>query len=91
MGGYELRGRILESMMNDENRHETIYKTIGRSFISLGQMGPDDVQLICHANNVRDENRISYIKEQCKTNLHPIAQLVHEIGLQSDMKENIAA
>jgi len=91
MGNEELRDRILKGVKENTEGFETIYKTIGRSFISLAQMGPNDVKLICQANNVKDENRISYIKEQCKNNLRPIAQLVQEIAMQSDMQELIAA
>ena len=91
MGNDDLRRRIVEGVQQNKEGFETVYKMIGRRFVSLGQVGPNDAELICLANDVKDENRIGYIKEQCKNSLHPIAGLIQEIRLQGDMQDSLAA
>ena len=76
MGGAELRMRIIDGVRLKKVGYDEIYKSIGRRFITLGSLGPKDVELICHANGVHDDNLIRHINEECGNNLHNISRLL---------------
>ena len=78
MGGNELRMRIVEGVRLKKVGYDEIYKSIGRRFITLGSLGPKDVELVCRANGVYDDELISHISETCDNNLHNAAQLIHQ-------------
>jgi len=83
MGGENLRSRIIEGVRLKKIGFEDIFKSIGRRFITLASPGPRDVELICRANSIHEEDVISHVKEECKNNLHAAA---HLIQLYLDMK-----
>lgn len=75
MGGDELRTRIIEGVRLKKIGFDDIYKSIGRRFITLGSLGPKDVELVCRANGLYDEDVISHINEECD-DLHTAVQLI---------------
>ncbi len=78
MGGNELRMRIVEGVRLKKVGYDEIYKSIGRRFITLGSLGPKDVELVCRANGVYDDDLISHITDACDNNLHTAVQLIHQ-------------
>jgi hypothetical protein len=77
MGSDELRMRIIEGVRLKKVGFDEIYKTIGRRFITLGSLGPNDVDLVCRANGLNDTETISRISEYC-VNLHDAARLIDQ-------------
>ncbi len=61
LGGESLRWRIIEGVRLKKIGYDDIFKSIGRRFITLGTLGPKDVQLVCCANGVFDEEIIKHI------------------------------
>ncbi len=82
MGGDQLRMRIIEGVRLKKVGFDDIYKSIGRRFITLGCPGPKDVELVCRANGLYDEDTINHINESCH-NLHTATQLIMQ---QTQMK-----
>jgi AAA domain-containing protein len=86
MGRDELRTRIIEGVRLKKIGFDEIYKSIGRRFITLGSLGPKDVELVCRANGVYDDGVIKHISEQCDgqadggAGLHKVAELVTRYG-----------
>ena len=78
MGGNELRMRIVEGVRLKKIGYDEVYKSIGRRFITLGSLGPKDVELVCRANGVYDDDLISHITDACDNNLHTAVQLIHQ-------------
>ncbi len=78
MGGNELRMRIVEGVRMKKVGYDEIYRSIGRRFITLSSLGPKDVELVCRANGVYDEDLISHITYECDNNLHNAVQLIHQ-------------
>lgn len=88
LGNDELRNRVVEGARMNKELYAEIYNTIGRRFVTLGQAGPRDVELICRANAITDNATISEIKDCCKGNLHYATELIHKAKLQ-ETKETI--
>jgi hypothetical protein len=78
MGGAELRTRIMDGVRLKKVGYDDIYKTIGRRFITLGMIGPKDVELVAHANGLYDEDIITHINTECDNNLHTAARMIQE-------------
>ena len=78
MGGEKLRARIIEGVRLKKTGYDEIYKSIGRRFITLGCPGPKDIELVCRANGIFDEETINHIKEGSNNNLHHTTQLITE-------------
>ena len=78
MGADALRTRIVEGVRLKRVGFEEIYKSIGRRFITLSSLGPKDVELICRANGVYDDDVINHIKDECKNDLHVAARLIQQ-------------
>jgi len=76
LGCEELRTRIIEGVRLKKVGFDDIFKSIGRRFITLGNLGPKDVELVCKANGVHDEDVISYIEEASAGNLHSTTELI---------------
>ena len=79
MGAEELRSRIIDGVRLKKVGFDEIYKSIGRRFITLGSMGPRDVELVCRANGVYDEETIRAIKHESE-NLHTATMLIQQTG-----------
>jgi hypothetical protein len=75
MGGDELRTRIIEGVRLKKIGFDEIYKSIGRRFITLCSLGPKDVELVCRANGLYDEEMISIINGECD-NLHEATEMI---------------
>jgi AAA domain len=78
MGADKLRTRIIEGVRLKKIGFDEIYKSIGRRFITLGSLGPKDVDLVCRANGLYDDETISHIKQTCGNDLHLAVQLIQE-------------
>lgn len=79
LGNDTLRLRVIEGARLQKEMHESIYNAIGRRFVTLGQCGPRDVELICKANGIEDTVLITSIKEACKGNLHTVKKMTEEL------------
>ena len=76
MGDGELRMRIIDGVRLKKVGYDDIYKSIGRRFITLGSLGPKDVELVCRANGLYDEEIIKHINDECDNNLHTTTRLI---------------
>ena len=83
MGNDQLRSRILDGVRLKKVGFDDIYKSIGRRFITLGSLGPKDIELVCRANGVDEEGSITHIKEEC-ADLHAVSQMIMQ---QTDMRK----
>jgi hypothetical protein len=78
MGGELLRMRIIEGVRLKKIGYDDIFKSIGRRFITLGSLGPKDLELVCRANGLFDEDAINHMAEVAGNNLHQVTKLIHE-------------
>lgn len=78
MGGEKLRMRILEGVRLKKIGYDEIYKSIGRRFITLSTLAMRDVELVCRANGMHDEDVIKYVTTECGNNLHQATQLLKQ-------------
>ncbi len=78
MGSGDLRMRVIDGVRLKKVGFDEIYKSIGRRFITLSSLGPRDVDLVCHANGIYDEDLINHIAGACDNNLHTAIQLIHQ-------------
>ena len=76
MGDGELRMRIINGVRLKKVGYDDIYKSIGRRFITLASLGPKDVELVCRANGLYDEEIIKHINEECGNNLHTATRFI---------------
>jgi hypothetical protein len=76
MGGEKLQESITEGVRVKKAGFDDVYNNIGKRFITLGAPGPKDVELLCRANGVSDEQVIHEIKEESKSNLHTATRLI---------------
>ncbi|MBA3828664.1 MAG: ATP-binding protein [Taibaiella sp.] len=83
LGSDELRSRVVEGARLNKELHQELYNAIGRRFITLGQLGPRDVEVVCRANGVTNEATITEIKDTCRGSLHHATSLIHAARLQS--------
>ncbi len=78
MGNDELPSRIVDGVRLKKVGYDDIYKSIGRRFITLGSLGPKDVEMVCKANGVYEEELIAHINEECSNNLHTAINMIGE-------------
>ena len=76
MGRDELRTRITDGVRLKKKGFDQVYQTFGKRFITMGKLGPHDIEVICNANGLVDENIINHISEECNGSLHNITHLV---------------
>ena len=81
MGNTELRIRIIEGVRLKKIGFDEIYKSIGRRFITLTCLGPKDVELVCRANGVYEEEVINHIVGASDNDLHTAIHLIHQSQL----------
>ncbi|MES2701755.1 MAG: ATP-binding protein [Bacteroidota bacterium] len=86
MGNGDLRPRVIEGVRLKKAGFDEIYKGIGRRFITLTTLAPRDVELVCRANGMHDEDVIKHITEECGNSLHAATRLVIQYN-----EHNIAA
>ncbi len=79
MGDSSLRTRIVEGVRLKKPGFDDIYKMTGRRFVTLGNAAPADVQAVCRANAVNDEDTIAYITTESNGNLHIATSLITQI------------
>lgn len=79
LGNDTLRTRIIDGVRLKKPGYDEIYRTIGRRFITLGALGPNDVGLVCQANGLTDEQTISQLTASCQGSLHPLPALLQQI------------
>ncbi len=76
LGKEKLRNRIIEGARLKKPGFDEIYKSIGRRFITLSNPGANDVEAVCIANGLFDEEIIRHIKEESNGNLHHVTQMI---------------
>lgn len=82
MGNDVFRTRMQEGVRLNKTGYEDIYRSIGRRFITLGCLAPRDIELICLANGLHDEQTITHIKATCHNNLHLATRLIQQYNEQ---------
>lgn len=72
-----LEKRIRKGLKNNRKGYKEIYSRVGRKFIPIEQVNGEDVEAICIANGVEDENAIDRIIDNCDYDLRRVRRLVH--------------
>lgn len=80
-----LRKRIERGVKNKKIGYEEFYSRIGRKFIALDPIKEKDVQLICEANGVAEEQVINEIYNTCEGDLRRVRRSIDQYFL---MKNN---
>jgi hypothetical protein len=75
MGDERLRTRIIDGLRMKKVGYDDIYKSIGRRVITLDNLGPKDVELVCRANGISDDEIIARINQECD-DLHAAAGMI---------------
>ncbi len=78
LGSEMLRTRLLDGVRLKKVGYDDIYKSIGRRFITLGTLGPKDVDLVARANGLFDEEAIHQVRENCGNDLHKATLLISQ-------------
>lgn len=76
LGNDKLRVRITEGVRTGKTGFDEIFRSIGRRFVTLGCLGPNDVELVCMANGVIDTDAIDHIREESEGNLHAVQRMI---------------
>jgi hypothetical protein len=77
MGAEGLRMRIVEGVRLGRTGFDDIFKSIGKRFITLGSLGQQDAELVCHARGIFDEDLVRSISEAADNNLHNVTELIN--------------
>ncbi|BFO64089.1 AAA family ATPase [Chryseobacterium sp. KCF3-3] len=64
-----LKKRILRGAKNDKIGYREAYSRLHKTFIELSPIDQEDVEVICKANGITDEEEISLIFNQCDGDL----------------------
>lgn len=72
-----LEKRINKGLSSNRKGYKEIYSRIGRKFVPIEQVNADDVEAVCAANGVQDEDTIEDIIEKCDYDLRRVRRLVH--------------
>lgn len=64
--------RVLRSVNRDKIGYAEIYSRIGRKFIKLKPVSFQDVQAICNANDIKDDDQIDFIYQNCEGDLRRV-------------------
>ncbi len=72
-----LEKRINKGVAANRKGYKEIYSRIGRKFIPIDQVNGDDVEAVCRANGVTDEDTIDKIIDNCDYDLRRVRRLVH--------------
>jgi hypothetical protein len=78
MGNDTLRTRMQEGVRLNKTGFDDIYKSIGRRFITLGSLGPRDIELVCRANGLEEEECIADVNAGCSNDLHMATQMIQQ-------------
>jgi len=89
LGNDTLRTRIIEGARLCKEHHNEIYNTIGRRFVTLGQSGPKDIELVCRANGINNEASIYEIKSASMGNLHNAAAFIKQIQAKETNRQEL--
>ncbi len=72
-----LEKRINKGVAANRKGYKEIFSRIGRKFIPIDQVNGDDVEAVCRANGVTDEDTIDKIIDNCDYDLRRVRRLVH--------------
>ncbi len=72
-----LEKRIKKGVTSSRKGYKEIYSRIGRKFIPIEQVNADDIEAVCKANGVTDENVIDKIIDNCEYDLRRVRRLVY--------------
>ena len=78
LGGKALRPRIIDGARLKKAGFDAIYQSIGKRFITLNELGNNDIELVCNANGVHDKDLVQYIQTESKGNLHNTTRLIEQ-------------
>lgn len=73
-----LSKRILKGRKLNKKGYTEIYSRLGRRFITLPGLRPDEVAAICEANGVSDPSLHTYIYNECEGDLRRVERAVHK-------------
>lgn len=76
MGGQILRDRIIEGVRLKKIGFDEIFKSIGRRFMTLSCPAAKDIELVCQANGIVDDDMIAHILDESKNNMHNTYELI---------------
>jgi DNA transposition AAA+ family ATPase len=87
-GVKALEKRLLKGVNYDKIGYAEIYSRIGRKFIKLDPISYADVQAICLANGVNNEDDVHYIYHNCENDLRRVKRDVEiKLRLQRSAKQ----
>lgn len=75
LGDENLRLRIKKGVENNVDVFNEAFKSFGRRFLTLGALGPKDIELVCKSNGIDRVDKIEYIQSECK-NLFEVKKLL---------------
>lgn len=76
-----LKKRVLRGVQRDKIGYRELWSRIGRKFIALDPIKRNDVQAICEANGVDDENFIADVYASCEGDLRRVKRSVEQYYL----------
>lgn len=72
-----LEKRIRRGVTANRMGYNEIYSRIGRKFVPIDQVNAEDIEAVCRANGVDDEDTIDRIIDECDWDLRRVRRLVH--------------
>lgn len=81
-GVQALEKRIVKGVNREKIGYAELYSRIGKKFIQLDPIVEKDVQLICHANGVKDPEEVSFIYHNSEGDLRRVRRDIDKIKLR---------
>lgn len=72
-----LEKRIMKGLKGNKKGYKEIFSRIGRKFVPVEQVNADDVEAVCRANGVEEEDTIDRIIDGCEYDLRRVRRLVY--------------
>lgn len=72
-----LEKRINKGVTANRKGYKEIYSRIGRKFIPIEQVNADDIEAVCKANGIGNEDAIEHIIDDCDYDLRRVRRLVY--------------
>jgi hypothetical protein len=85
-----LSKRILKGRKLNKKGYNEIYSRLGRRFINLPGLRPDEVVAICQANGVADPTLHTLIYNECEGDLRRVERAVHKEKSKKAVKNKYA-
>lgn len=78
MGNMQWAQRITAGIAEERLGYERIYNSFGRRFVTLASLSPQDIAMVCHANNIADADLIATIVAESNQDLHKATALIKQ-------------